>query len=545
MSVYSTAVRDPRVREYLVPKRVLSSEGAARAEWLLSGPRLISYVEVTDEECTLIAPGGHVLLDFGIELHGGVRIVTGQKRDPSKHHYTLPPDWVSESRIRIRFGESASEAMGTPNQDHTIHDEVLHLPMMGVLEYGSTGFRFVRIDNVGNVPVPLHGVSAVALYRDFVRIGAFECSDERLNRIWNTALYTVQLCMQEYLFDGAKRDRLVWLGDMHPESKVILSIAQDPSILRESLDFAEERTPLPHYMNTMLSYSCWWLINQYEYYLFRGDLKYLRAKRPYILGLLHHFAEMIQEDGTIDTHGRPIFTDWPSSVNPEAQRAGGQGLFAWMFRDTALLCDALGEPQDAALARDALVKVRRHVPNCGTFKSAAAMQTLSGLADRSDVLLQNPLQGLSTFYGYYMLLAQPVPNALNVLRNYWGAMLDRGATTFWEDFHLEWLDGSGRIDELPVPGQKDLHADFGDFCYKGLRHSLCHGWAGGPAAYLIEAALGLKPAAPGCAKVSFQPQLGDLQWARGALATPFGPVTVEIDAKGRRDISLPPGVSLV
>ena len=32
-------------------------------------------------------------------------------------------------------------------------------------------------------------------------------------------------------------------------------------------------------------------------------------------------------------------------------------------------------------------------------------------------------------------------------------MLDRGATTFWEDFDLEWLDGSGRIDELPKEGQ--------------------------------------------------------------------------------------------
>ena len=60
-------------------------------------------------------------------------------------------------------------------------------------------------------------------------------------------------------------------------------------------------------------------------------------------------------------------------------------------------------------------------------------------------------------------------------------MLSRGATTFWEDFDISWLDGSGRIDEIPDPEKKDLHADYGRFCYKGLRHSLCHGWSAVPA----------------------------------------------------------------
>ena len=39
-----------------------------------------------------------------------------------------------------------------------------------------------------------------------------------------------------------------------------------------------------------------------------------------------------------------------------------------------------------------------------------------------------------------------------------------------------------RIDELVPPGKKDLHGDFGAYCYVGFRHSLCHGWASGPTA---------------------------------------------------------------
>jgi len=42
------------------------------------------------------------------------------------------------------------------------------------------------------------------------------------------------------------------------------------------------------------------------------------------------------------------------------------------------------------------------------------------------------------FYGYYMLNARAeagdYQGAMDNIREYWGSMLDLGATTFWEDF---------------------------------------------------------------------------------------------------------------
>lgn len=43
---------------------------------------------------------------------------------------------------------------------------------------------------------------------------SFNCSDPLLNNIWMMGAYTVQLNMQDYLWDGVKRDRLVWVGDL-------------------------------------------------------------------------------------------------------------------------------------------------------------------------------------------------------------------------------------------------------------------------------------------------------------------------------------------
>ena len=61
-------------------------------------------------------------------------------------------------------------------------------------------------------------------------------NDERLNRIWQTGAYTVHLNMQDYLWDGIKRDRLVWIGDMGPETMTVLSVFgnQDIQIIGQS-----------------------------------------------------------------------------------------------------------------------------------------------------------------------------------------------------------------------------------------------------------------------------------------------------------------------
>ena len=62
-------------------------------------------------------------------------------------------------------------------------------------------------------------------------------------------------------------------------------------------------------------------------------------------------------------------------------------------------------------------------------KQASALLALSGMYDVADVNRQvlacEPLRGISTFYGYYVLQARAragdVAGALDVIRRYWGA----------------------------------------------------------------------------------------------------------------------------
>lgn len=125
-----------------------------------------------------------------------------------------------------------------------------------------------------------------------------------------------------------------------------------------------------------------------------------------------------------------------------------------------------------------------------------------------------------------MAAAGNYQGAIDVIRQFWGAMLDLGATTFWEDFNLDWLPGASRIDELVPVGKKDIHGDYGAYCYKGFRHSLCHGWASGPTSWLSEYVLGVQVVEPGCRVVRITPHLGDLEWVEGTFPTPHGVITI-------------------
>jgi hypothetical protein len=497
-----------------------------------------------------VKEGGSLLLDFGRELHGGVQITVGRMQGKTP------------SRFRVRFGESVSEAMseidgGTATNDHAIRDQSVLVPWLGSTEIGQTGFRFVRLDlqDAGRT-IPLVSVRAVSLMRDLDYLGSFRCSDERLNEIWDVGAYTVHLNMQDYLWDGIKRDRLVWVGDMHPETMTILSVFGAHEIVPKSLDLSRRQTPLPKWMNGISSYSMWWVLIQDEWFRHTGDKAYLAEQKSYLVPLLVQLSQCIDADGT-ETLPEGRFLDWPSKADADATHAGLQSLLAMTLDAGARLCETLDEADTAATCRESLARLKKHRPDPGQSKQAAALMALVGLDDpqklNREVMAVGGAKGMSTFYGYYVLRARAeagdTQGCLDCIREYWGAMLDLGATSFWEDFDLAWTENATRIDELVPKGKKDIHGDCGAYCYVGFRHSLCHGWASGPTAWMSEYVLGIRVTEPGASQVTIRPNLGDLEWAEGTFPTRHGVIRVrhekQEDGSIKSDIEGPPEIQIV
>jgi len=559
-------VVDPRTRTFVMPKRIVWSSMDRRGEYN-ARCRVTNLESLLRQKHGQIPEGGWikptypptvlentgneatVILDFGRELHGGLQIGVNQASSRNM-------------KMRVRFGESVAETLSDAlsgergaGNDHALRDFLLDLPVMGTRETGNSGFRFVRLDLVTAGKVSLDSVRAIELMRPMARVGAFRSSDERLNRVFETAVRTVHLCCQEYLWDGIKRDRLVWMGDTHPETMAILKVFGAASVLPESLDYMVATTPPDTWMNTMAPYTLWWIRNTAEWYRFTGDKAYLAKHADYLKATLAHVEKQITGAYAWKVSG---FLDWPTQHSPKAVEAGMQALASIAFGEAAFLLETLGEKDLSAKWLDLSAKFRAVKKDPAGLKSSAALLALSGNADAKtmfrDVLGKDGHEHVSTFYGYYMLEAMSAAGedqrALDTVRDYWGAMLDVGATSFWEDFNLAWTNNCFGIDQLPVAGKKDIHGDYGEFCYPGFRHSLCHGWSCGPAPWLISHVLGIRPLTVGCTRVEVKPFLGDLAWAEGAMALPDGravKVRVERNADGtlKTTVDAPAGVEIV
>ncbi len=551
------AQKDSRVRQYLSPKRIVWMSDRTGASVVDASNLLRKGTGQADlvhrNFAKLISKEGQIpgiLFDFGKEIQGGIQIVTDQ------------PANQKPIRIRIRLGESVSEAMsdidtiqGATN-DHAMRDFTIQVPWLGVMQVGNSGFRFARIDLVDeDRELQLKEVRAIFEYRDIPYLGSFKSSDERLNTIWNTGAYTVHLNMQEYLWDGIKRDRLVWVGDMHPEVMTINTVFGKNEVVAKSLDQARDITPLPGWMNGISAYSMWWVLIHRDLYKNQGDLEYLRKQQKYLVALLDQLMEKTKDnkenlDGT-------RFLDWPSSENPKGIHAGLHAMMIMTLEAGAELCQILDEPAQATRCKTMATQMKMYVPDANGSKQAAALMALAGLMPaekaNADVIAVGDCERFSTFYGYYMLQAKAkakdYTGALNCIRNYWGGMLDMGATTFWEDFDLTWTQNVAPIDELVPDGKDDIHGDFGAYCYKKLRHSLCHGWASGPTSWLSEHVLGVNVVEPGCKTIRIQPNLGDLQWVEGTYPTPMGVVKIrhekQADGKVKSQIEAPKGVKVL
>jgi hypothetical protein len=144
---------------------------------------------------------------------------------------------------------------------------------------------------------------------------------------------------------------------------------------------------------------------------------------------------------------------------------------------------------------------------------------------------------ISPYYNYYVIRAMAEmghrEEALKWIRQYWGGMVDEGATSFWEAYDPSWY-------------REDFHSSLQSDNRSGYFVSLAHGWSSGPTAWLMEQVLGIQPTGAGFSTVDIRPDLVGLDWARGAEPTPRGLLKVDVKKDSSRmmvSLDIPEGVA--
>jgi alpha-L-rhamnosidase len=465
-----------------------------------------------------------ILMDFGREVTGRLE---------------LQSDSDQPAEVTVQYGESEAEASMQPY----LGVDPVYLPAHGTAYGPKSAFRYaiVRLTRGRDTrfrSISLDGIAYPVKYQ-----GSFESSDPELNKMWAIGAYTAHLCMQDDIWDAPKRDRGRWMGDLDVSGRTIGDVFGDGFLMQDTLDQLLGPAPVERHVDGIPGYSAFWLTGEKELYLHTGSMKQLESVHTRLVQLLEYMEKDLKDQNLFsdNTHAWP-FVDWsPDMFDYDAQtRMGTQFEYYAAFRDGAWLLRALHDEKNAARMQeeaDALKTAARQymLDAKGSFGDRwqpNAYAVLSGVAnqDQYGAIWKNSLSDvghvpytpyiITPYYNYYVISAMAEMGhreaALNWIRQYWGGMVQEGATSFWEGYDPTWYKGH--------LFHSSLQADD----MSGFRVSLAHGWSSGVTPWLMSEVLGIQPTAGGFATVNIRPDLLGLKWAKGTEPTPHGLLGVSI-----------------
>jgi hypothetical protein len=268
-------------------------------------------------------------------------------------------------------------------------------------------------------------------------------------------------------------------------------------------------------MNGMPSYSMWWLIILWDWYMHNGDMSFLLKQKDYAVALMYQLCNSVNADGT-DTIPS-YFLDWPTNGTPDAP-IGARSLLVIALEKAVNLAKIYDEEDLSLLCAEKAVVMKNKNTDDASFKAVKAFQVLAGIKDAKEmnpVLLEGGAKGLSTFLSFYILKAMAMggsmADTLSVMKEYYGAMLDKGATTFWEEYKPD-LTGSVHYAMYNQPYGK----------------SLCHAWGASPVYLLGRFFLGVTLTSDGYRTYTVSPSCGGLNELEGTIPTPHGNIHISI-----------------
>jgi alpha-L-rhamnosidase len=499
-------------------------------------------------ELTVDLPSQHVsgedapqmVLDFGREVTGRI---------------ALDSDSDAPAEVTVQYGESEAETELQPY----LGTNPVYLPAHQTAYGPKSAFRYALIRFTGGRSTRFRGIHLDGIAYPVEYRGSFESSDPKLNRIWWVGAYTAHLCMEDGIWDAPKRDRNRWMGDLDVSGRTIGAVFGDDFLMQDTLERLLGPAPVAGHVNGIAGYSAFWVTGEKEYYLRTGSLTQLRGVHTRLVQLLLYMEkDLDQRDLFANRTAAWPFVDWAPDMNGDTPQArmGTHFEYYAAFRDGAYLLRVLHDEKNAgamqaeadALKNAAQKYLRDSRGTFGDHWQTNAYAVLSGVADESqyaaiwrDVLSQVGKRKYATtiitpYYGFYVASAMAELGhrqaALDWIRQYWGGMVDEGATSFWEGYNTTWFKDSM------------FHASLQADNISGFMVSLAHGWSSGATPWLMTQVLGIRPTAGGFAKVDVRPDLVDLEWARGAEPTPHGLLQVAIrnDKGYTTTIGLPQGV---
>ncbi|MBA3710335.1 MAG: alpha-L-rhamnosidase, partial [Planctomycetes bacterium] len=388
-----------------------------------------------------------------------------------------------------------------------------------------------------------------------VQESRFAASDPRLAGAVAPMERAMRMCMHETYMDCPYYEQLQYVGDTRLECLVTRAFTRDRRLPRKAIElfdwsrddsgFTASRYPSST-AQRIPPFSLIWVAMVHDGWMWDPDPASIRERLSGVRTVLDACARSRDADGLVVGLPGWNFMDWVpdwSCGNPPDGDTGTSGVINWLYvhalRLAAELEDALGEPELAALRRRHADQATRALDRRfwnearGLYADDLAHQRFSehsqclaliaGITDEarrervaSGLMTAADLARATIYFKHYLFEACRLIGRVDHLL---------AQLPYWFD-----LAGQGFVTtpEMPEPTRSD-----------------CHAWGAHPYFHYFATILGIRPAAPGFARVRIQPQLGGLTSASGTFPHPRGDLMVEVsdhDGALSGSVQLPDGI---
>jgi len=403
--------------------------------------------------------------------------------------------------------------------------------------------------------------------------GSFNSPDGLDNRIYETAVRTLTLCMHEHYEDCPWREQALYANDSRNQALCGYYCFGDYDFPRTSFSLLGEGLNDDGYLElcapakvriTIPSFSMVWILAVADYFLYSGDGVFVSDAMTKIRTMMDVHLQRLSDHLLPCPQGERYwqFYDWADGLDGTLGECTAFGkldemrfdaplnlFFCWALDAAAALAETSGDRNLAETYKSHAQGIRNVFHDRFWDRQEGAYRTYSGhgapkhFAELTQALAicaracpnelasklrerlaceQNGLVGTSlsqTLYKFEALMTEKDKFGrwvFDKISRDWGYMLFNGATSFWET----------------LKGARDFNN----------AGSLCHGWSAIPVYFYHAYLLGIRPIEPGFRTFIVDPVKGVVHTVSGQVPTPFGPVTLkweEVESKTTYHLSHP------
>jgi alpha-L-rhamnosidase len=427
-------------------------------------------------------------------------------------------------------------------------------------------WRFAELQvSTGTDPLTIEAFRVYETGYPFQQVASFKSSDPSLNAIWEIGWRTLRVDAHETFMDSSYWEQLQYTGDTRLEMLISYAVAGDPRLALQAIEaFAASNADgglvwgaaPSRSANVIATFSLAWVGMLLDWHEQQPDPAPVVRHLPRMRMVLDWFEPFLNSEGLLGRNPQWNFIDWAGqpwddrTKFPSWGKRGGSCLMTAMWlgalRQGAILEAAHGDAARAAADTSRADRARSAIrEHCWDAKRGLFADN----PDR-DVFSQH----MNTFAVLYDIATPGEAPAILERIVVAGKGIDAPPGMFTSTYYFAWylvraFEHAGlshRYVDLLQTWRELLNLHYTTWPEsRGDTRSDTHAWSAHPTADLLGIVAGIRPAAPGYARLRVAPVLGTLSSLDATAATPHGPVSVRyriVNEVLTADLEVPSGL---